>query len=173
MNSCHPAGMSFQEMFTSIPVNISWKDIPAGSTPGSTVGSMQRLVAPECWIHVWYSLDPDTWKLGHKVDHMILWDHHNPKQKCRVPCLYPGKNEKTAWRFILRKEVRFVKTYLIEYEDVETMVFNLESETAGTWVSLLQVLPLVKPGGNGGCWIAFGGCSFLLWCQGYFFVFLE
>jgi len=26
--------------------NGSWKDIPAGSTPASTVGSIQRLVAP-------------------------------------------------------------------------------------------------------------------------------
>ena len=58
---------------------------------------------PECWIHVWYSLDPDTWKLGHRVGHMILWDHHHPKQKCRVLCLYPGKAWKNSLRVHLKK----------------------------------------------------------------------
>lgn len=60
MSSCRDVFPRTVTGIDSIPVNVSWKDIPAGSTPGSTVGSMQRLVAPECWIHVWYSLDPDT-----------------------------------------------------------------------------------------------------------------
>ena len=41
----------------------------ARSILGSIVGSMRRLVAPV--MNVGY-IDPDTWKLGHRLDHVIF-----------------------------------------------------------------------------------------------------
>ena len=63
--------LSFQTLnSSSIPLNISWRDFLAGVNNGINAGIGSS--SPECWIHIWYSVDPDTWKLGHRVDHMIL-----------------------------------------------------------------------------------------------------
>ena len=62
----------------------------AKSTREFRTGSMVQLVAPI--LNVGYMFDiqiysVDTWKLGDRVDHMILYDYHHPKQKCQVLCL--------------------------------------------------------------------------------------
>jgi len=72
--------LSFQTLnSSSIPLNASWRDFLAGVNNGinAAIGSS----SPECWIHVWYSVDPDTWKLVHRVDHTMLLEYHQQENR--------------------------------------------------------------------------------------------
>ena len=93
---------SVEFLSSSIPVNGSWRDIPAGSTLGSTAGSMQRLVAPIWMLDTCLILSRSgylgTWAQSWSHDTLRL---SSSEAKMQGSMFVWRKNEKPVWGFML------------------------------------------------------------------------
>ena len=115
--------------------------------------------SPECWIHVRYSLDPDTWKLGNSWSHDTLRLSSSETEMSgsmfgwNMKEQFQGGLCELEWpREFTRKYADwFFKTLPIEYDDVERVVFKIESGHCSHFGSLFQIESFVEISQK--CWL--------------------